>query len=571
MTAGARTLTTGAIPIVGHRPGGGRLVAIGAGVVTLVCLLALVGPEFVRGTLVDGAPFESPSVAHPLGTDDLGQDLVVLLLAGGRTSLAVALAAAVIATVLGATVGLGAALAGGRVDRLLARTLDMVLAMPFLPLVIVVGAFLGQGPVGAALIIGFAWSAHTGRIVRSQALEARSRPHVEQVRAMGASLGWVARRHLLPIVTPLLVPQFVRAAGAALIAEASLTFLGLGDPTVPSWGTTIAFGQARGALLTGAWLWWIVPPGACIALVVCALAVLGSGLEERSQPRIARWDPATTTSPVAGGARPTGHAGALLEATDVNVAYTTDEGVPVEVVHSVDLAVDAGQTLGIVGDSGSGKSTLAMSLVGLGTGRLLAGGIRFEGRELVALRGDELRALRGGRIGIVPQDAMQGLDPVQPVERQVAEVVLVHGSVDRGEALRRARAMLERVGIDAHRHRAYPHQLSGGMRQRVVIAMALVNGPVLLIADEPTTGLDVVVQQDIADLLDGLRAERGLAMVLVSHDLPTIARLAHRVMVMEDGRVVESGPMSEVLGCPRHAATRRLMAAAAPDADEVAP
>jgi peptide/nickel transport system permease protein len=542
MTARAGLLATRPIASRWIRGRDTRLTAIGAGVVVAMSLLALLGPELTRRTLLDGPPFEPPSFMHPLGTDDLGQDLLGQLFLGGRTSLAVALAAAVVATAMGACLGLFAGLGGGRTDQALARGFDIVLALPFLPLVIVVGAFLGQGPVGVALIIGVAWSAHTARIVRSQALEARSRPHVEHIIAMGASMSWVARRHLLPIVTPLLVPQFVRAAGAALIAEASITFLGLGDPTVPSWGSTIAFGQARGALFTGAWLWWIVPPGACIALVVSALAVLGFGLEEGSQPRIRSWGTVGPRAPRPARTQPVGPGGALLVATGLRVGYATgsDRRGQLEVVRSVDLAVRAGEVLGIVGASGSGKSTLAMGLVGLGGGRVLGGMVRFEGRDLASLRADELSALRGARIGVVPQDAMQGLDPVQPVDRQVAEVVRAHRAADRAEALRLAHEVLRRVGIDPDRAGAYPHQLSGGMRQRVVIAMALVNDPVLLIADEPTTGLDVVTQRDIVDLLAGLRHERGLTMVVVSHDLPTIARLADRVLVMADGREVAS-------------------------------
>ena len=538
---------------------------IGGGILVAMCLTALVGPELARGLVSDGLPFQAPSAAHLLGTDDLGHDLLSLLVTGGRSSLAVALAAALIATLLGGALGLVAGLAGGRVDTGIARILDVVLALPFLPLVIVVGAFLGRGMAGEALIIGVAWSAHTGRIVRAQVLEARSRSHVEMARAMGAPLGWVARRHLLPIVTPLLVPQFVRAAGAALIAEASIAFLGLGDPTIPSWGGTIAFGQARGALMTGAWVWWIVPPGACIALVVSALAMLGFGLEERLQPRIARWDTGEPRHERVEPSAPTASTGAVLEVSGLRVSYPgTDDGADGSVVRSVDLSITPGQTVGIVGESGCGKSTSINALVGLGTARIRAGVVRFEGRDLLGLRPDELRSLRGGRIGIVPQDAMQGLDPVQPVVDQVAEVVRAHASVDRSEALRRAESMLARVGIPNDRSRAYPHELSGGMRQRVVIAMALVNDPVLLIADEPTTGLDVVVQLGIVDLLAELLDERGMAMLIVTHDLPTVARLADRVLVMSEGRVVEDGDVGRVLGAPRHAVTQRLIAAMPP-------
>ncbi|OGO54025.1 MAG: hypothetical protein A2V85_12370 [Chloroflexi bacterium RBG_16_72_14] len=535
-----------------------------------MCLLALAGPVLVGGVLTDGAPFGSPSLAHPLGTDDLGRDMVGLLLVGGRTSLAIALVAATIATVAGGALGLTAGLLAGRADMVIARGLDIVLALPFLPLVLVVGAFLGPGPVGEALVIGLAWSAHTGRVIRSQTLEARSRPHVQAARAMGAPMAWLARRHLLPIVTPLLVPQFVRAAGAALIAEASLTFLGLGDPTIPSWGGTIAFGQARGALLSGAWTWWIVPPGLCIALVVTALAVTGFGLEERVQPRIAHWtddgqgrSPTPATASMSeSAASPASAATPLLAVTGLAIEYATDRG-PVRAVRRADFSVGEGEVVGIVGDSGSGKSTLAMALVRLtsSAARTTAGSIRFADRDLRTLGADELRRLRGDRIGLVPQNAMQGLDPVIDVQAQVVEVIRAHRTIDARAAGERASAMLRRVGIDDARHHAYPHELSGGMRQRVVIAMALVNDPALLIADEPTTGLDVIVQHEIADLLAELREGTRMSMVIVSHDLPTVVRLADRILVMSDGAIVEAGSVNRVIGAPEHPATARLVRA----------
>jgi peptide/nickel transport system ATP-binding protein/peptide/nickel transport system permease protein len=565
--------------------GGGRVVVAGAAAVGGILLLVLLGPLLVGGVLADGVPFGHPGFAHPLGTDDLGRDLLGQLLLGGRTSLAVALSAAALATLAGTAPGLAAGMLAGRADAVIARGFDIVLAMPFLPLVIVIGAFIGPGPVGEAVVIGLAWSAHTGRIVRSQALEARSRPHIEASLAMGASLPWVARRHLLPIVAPLLVPQFVRAAGAALIAEASLTFLGLGDPTVPSWGGTIAFGQARGALLTGAWVWWIVPPGVCIALFVTALAVLGFGLEERAQPRIARWTrsaapenafpstagdvPASDPEPTALSAStatargPATLAGrSIIEVADLSIEYATPRG-PVRAVRSVSFEVARGEVVGIVGDSGSGKSTVVMALLGLSSSaaRTTGGRILIDHRDLRSLGPDDLRALRGDRVGLVPQYAMQGLDPVMNVHAQVVEVIRAHRQVGRVEAGRRASDMLRRVGIGDDRARAYPHELSGGMRQRVVIAIALANDPALLIADEPTTGLDLIVQREIADLLADLRTGSEMSMIIVSHDMSPIVRLADRVLVMAAGSIVEAGPVSRVIGAPDHPATGRLIAA----------
>jgi ABC-type glutathione transport system ATPase component len=248
--------------------------------------------------------------------------------------------------------------------------------------------------------------------------------------------------------------------------------------------------------------------------------------------------------------------------SELTVEYASPR-CSIRAARSVTFTVAPGEAVGIVGDSGSGKSTVAMALLGLGSpaARTVAGSVRFDGRDLRTLGPEELRALRGDRIGLVPQDAMHGLDPVMDVHAQVVEVIRAHRPIDQREASRRAGAMLGRVGIADGRQHAYPHELSGGMRQRVVIAMALVNDPVLLVADEPTTGLDEIVRHEITDLLAGLRASYGMAMVIVSHDLPTVMRLADRILVMAGGAIVEAGPTGRVVRAPAHPATVGLVAA----------
>ncbi|MDF2991992.1 MAG: ATPase component of various ABC-type transport system, containing duplicated ATPase [Microbacterium sp.] len=255
----------------------------------------------------------------------------------------------------------------------------------------------------------------------------------------------------------------------------------------------------------------------------------------------------------------------LLEIDGLAVAYRTSRG-DIDAVREVTLAVDAGETVAIVGESGSGKSTTVHAIIRLlpSAARIRAGAVRFDGADLVAASDRQLRSVRGRRIGFVPQDPTVSLNPVVRIGDQVAEVLRAHGLADRRTAAVRAVEALERAGLPdaAVRARQYPHELSGGMRQRVLIAIAIIGDPALIIADEPTSALDVTVQRQILDHLDVLKRERGASLLLITHDLGVAADRADRIVVMTDGRIVEEGTPAEVLGSPRHPYTRRLIAAA---------
>jgi peptide/nickel transport system ATP-binding protein/oligopeptide transport system ATP-binding protein len=236
------------------------------------------------------------------------------------------------------------------------------------------------------------------------------------------------------------------------------------------------------------------------------------------------------------------------------------------VLSDVSFELAAGETLGIVGESGSGKTATALALIGLLPPplRVTGGRVLFEGRNLLRLAGEELRSVRGGGIGFVFQEPMSALSPVFTVGDQVAEALVVHGRARWTEARRRAVSLLEAVRIPdaAARARDYPHQLSGGLRQRAMIAIALACDPALLVADEPTTALDATVQAEVLDLLDELRARRGLGLLLVTHDLGVVASRAHGVAVMYAGRIVEQAPVAELFAAPRHPYTQALLATA---------
>ncbi len=253
----------------------------------------------------------------------------------------------------------------------------------------------------------------------------------------------------------------------------------------------------------------------------------------------------------------------LLEVRGLNTVYRTTEG-RIRAVDGVDLTVGRGEVLGVVGESGSGKTTLVTSLMRLikPPGRILKGGeMLLDGEDLFRLPRSEMPARRGRDLALIPQSAMHALNPVIPVDKQVAEAITAHGKAGRKAALRTARERLVEVGIPPERHSAYPHELSGGMRQRCVIAMAIANKPKLVIADEPVSGLDVVAQARILRLISDLKESRSLSMILVSHDLPTVARVCDRIAVMYAGRIIETGEARTVFEKPLHPYTRALVEA----------
>ena len=538
---------------------GAALLAIIGGLAVLAPMLAPYDPWLHVTT-----PFAAPSMAHPLGANDVGQDLLSELLYGARISLLIGVLAAVIATVVGTTVGVVAGFFRGITDAVLMRLVDVLLALPFLPLVIVVGVYAGPGLVTEIIVIGALIWARTAREIRSQVLSLREHSHVAAARAMGARAGYLLTRHVVPAVAPLVIPQLVRAANVAILADASLSFLGLGDPTVKSWGMTLYYANARSAFLTDAWLWWVLPPGICVTAVVLGFALVGYALEERARPRLRTAGRGQAVLPPGGHERSPdpGDVGVDLPllVDNLTVEYATADGTR-RVVDGVGFSIQRGDALGIVGESGSGKTTLVMTVLGLlrPPARITSGRVLLAGEDLATLRAADLQRLRGKTVTLIPQGAMNALNPVMTVGAQIAEAITAHRSIDRHALRARVGELLTVVGIPPGRAAAYPHEFSGGMRQRVVIAMALANDPELIVADEPTTGLDLIVQAEILALLAELRVRRGLSLLLISHDLPVVLQIVDRLAVMYRGQIVEQGDARTIAAKPSHACTRRLL------------
>lgn len=549
------------------RSPGQVLGPLGAAMLLGLVLVALLAPVIAGQDPLStaAAPNQRPSAAHLLGTNDVGQDLFAQVLYGARISLAIGVLAAVFAVGVGLLVALAASYFRGTTETVLMRLVDLTLAFPFIPLVLVLAAFFGRGLLITALVIGAVIWAQPARVLRSQVLKIIQFEHVQAARTMGASAARVLGRHVLPRTAPIAAAQFVRAANVAIMLEASLSFLGLGDPNRISWGSMLYFANVRNAILTDSWKWWIVPPGVALTFAILGFAFVGYSLEEWGDRRLTggtgrtvrkrglRVAASADRSAAAAVVRPD----KVLDVCDLRVVYQTSAG-PVRAVDGVSFSVGRGRVAGLVGESGCGKTTLAMTLLGLvpQPGVIVGGTALVDGHDLAAL-GPRAARLRGRVVSLVPQSAMNALNPAYSVRRQVIEAARLTRDLDGAQV--RTGELLDMVGLPTAKHDAYPHELSGGMRQRVVIAMALANQPSLVVADEPLTGLDVLTQARIVRLLLDLQKELGLALLLVSHDLPLVGRVVDQLVVMYAGRIVEDGPAADVVRDPRHPYTRLLL------------
>lgn len=507
------------------------------------------------------APYQPPGAGHLLGTDSSGRDLLALFFRSAATSLTLGVGAALAATLLGAMVGCVAGYRRSPAGHLLMRLTDMVLLLPTLPLVIVLAAFLGPGVENLFLVIALTTWPATARVIHARVIAIREQPYIINTRGMGAGTFYLMHAHILPNCADLLLAKAALAVAGAMLAEAGISFLGLGDVLNPSWGSMLQAAFAGSALLSGAW-WWIMPPLGGICLSVMLFYILGHRLARRlplsGPPGVtppARHRP-RTDRPGTGTAQPP-----LLDVRQLTISFPDPAAEHRPVVDQLDLVVRAGEKVAVVGATGSGKSMLLLSLLGLlPADARIAGGIFIDGEDLAAMTPGRLCRHRGVTAAYVPQGSGDALNPVIAVRHQVAERPRMHQGLGTGEAHRLAAARLIQVGlVDAARHRrTYPHHLSGGMRQRVLLAMALAGQPRLLLADEPTKGLDPDARDAMVRLFKALETE---TLLVVTHDLVLAESLGARVMVMLAGMVVESAPAHRFFSGPLHPYAQALVAA----------
>ncbi|EIE99202.1 dipeptide/oligopeptide/nickel ABC transporter permease/ATP-binding protein [Saccharomonospora glauca] len=553
---------------------------------TGITALAVFGPLLAPDPLATGVPAQPPSAEHWFGTDRAGRDVFARVVAGARYSLVIGLGATVVAVVVGSILGGIAATSHKVVNETVMRVLDVVMAFPGIALAAVLIAVFGPGIPVLIIAIALVYVPSLTRVVRANVLAQYGEDYVAAEKVIGAKRSFILIKHVaVNCAAPVVVFATVLVADA-IIYEASLSFIGAGiqDP-LPSWGNVLSYG--RQILLSGGW-WATFFPGVAILLTVLALNVLSEGLTDA-------WSTPKTTAPRSEGAGKDDKPGTVVEASPTESAGTDDveralarlattvgertASLPpvapetptllsvrdlrirfperhgdVAVVDGVSFDVKVGETLGLVGESGCGKSLTSLALMGLLPRRAqVSGSIVYDGKDLLSLSPAQRRALAGPELAMVYQDAMSSLNPSVLVGTQLRQLTRRGGT-------RTPEELLELVGLSPERClKSYPHELSGGQRQRVLIAMALSRSPRLLIADEPTTALDVTVQAQVVELLAELRDELGFAMVLVSHDLALIGEMVHRVAVMYAGQLAEVATVDNLFAGPRHHYARGLL------------
>lgn len=537
-------------------------------VLAIIVLVAIVSPWLapMDPTATDVAKvFGDPDAEHLLGTDSAGRDVLSRLIVATAYSLAGGLLVALVAIVIGVTSGLIAGYFGGWMDAVSSWITALTMSLPGMVVLLAARAALGPSMWLSMAIFGAIISPTYFRVVYNSVRAVRGELFIDAARASGLTTTAIIGRHVLTAVRAPIVLLTAGMIAGGIGMMAALDFLGLGSATTPTWGQMLSEGfyhLTRAPLLV---LW----PALALGITMIALVLLGTAVRDElegsasARPRArAPWFAERAAEPAIAHTEPS-DAESVLEIEHLAVAYPAGGGWAT-VVHDADLTVRRGEVHGLIGESGSGKSQTAFAVLGLlaAGGRVVSGSIRFGGRDLTTLDARAMNALRGSRIAYVPQEPMSNLDPAFTVGDQFTDPLRVVHGMSKHEAKAKALELFELVGIpDPERtFRAYPHQLSGGMAQRVLIAAAVSTEPELLIADEPTTALDVTVQAEVLDLLRDLRERVGMSVLIVTHSFGVVADICDHVSVMRDGAIVEQGPCRDVFADPRHEYTRRLFA-----------
>jgi peptide/nickel transport system permease protein len=551
----------------------------------LVLTLAVVAPIIwgdAASTIDTGRMLAGPSPEAWAGTDNLGRDILARVLVATRLSVILALSATTVAVSVGLALGVAPTLVGPRVGRLFTGGVNILVAFPGLLLALFFAVIFGVGAIGAVLAIGLAGAPAFARLCQTLVASVGQREYVTAARIAGVGRGRVLTRHVLPNIGEPLVVNATIGAGGALLAFAGLSFLGLGvQAPAYDWGRLLQEG------LTGI---YVQPMGALapgLAIVIAGLAfnlfgetiakgfgvaISDVGLSPRSAiaaPAPAMVEPGRDRRPGDGAAARPGGQAPVLDVRDLSVTLPTERGT-IRPVRGVSLRIGRGEAVGVVGESGSGKSLTALAIARLieEPGRVEATRLELSGTDLLGGKERTHRHLLGTALAMVFQDPGSSFNPTRRVGGQLAEVGTWHLGLDRRQARARAVDRLRVVHIPAAERRAgqYPHEFSGGMRQRAMIGMGLMGSPALIIADEPTTALDVTIQKQVLQLLLSIRETDGVAILLISHDVAVVRQVCDRVLVMYAGKVVEDLSAGDLERSARHPYTRALVAAV-PDMD----
>lgn len=561
-----------------------RLFKNPLGIIAIIILLGMA----VLAVFADAlAPFDenfanisktlaAPDPVNILGTDSSGRDVWSRLLFGAQLTLLSALLCAAVAIAIGLPAGLVAGYYAGKFEAVSNWIVSILMSLPGLIVLLTIRAAFGPSVWIAMIAFGVLISPSYFRLTRTAVQSVRNELYVDAARVSGLSDLRIITRHIFSVVRAPIIIQTAAIAGVAIAIQSGLEFLGLGDPAKATWGVMLSEGF-KNVYLTPTLLFW---PAFAMALTIGALVLLGNAirdaLEDGEKIKHRKKAVTTDTTPAPVTARQSGHAVAvesgtehhLVKVTNLGVGYPQADGSVKKVVDDVSFHVDRGEIVGIVGESGSGKSQTAFSILGLlpDNARIVGGSIQFDGSYTVApgddrVNQDRLAKLRGKRISYIPQEPMSNLDPAFSIGYQLVTPMVRVLGISKAEATARALKLLADVGIANPRRTfdAYPHEVSGGMAQRVLIAGAISCEPDLVIADEPTTALDVTVQAEVLDLIRDLQRRLGVGVILVTHNFGVVADLCDRVVVMQNGRLVEEGPVRGILRNPQETYTRTLL------------
>ncbi|WP_205814076.1 dipeptide/oligopeptide/nickel ABC transporter permease/ATP-binding protein [Microbacterium sp. K24] len=550
------------------------LGATALALLALVVVTAIVGP-LLWGDQADvtdtGDLLAGPSAEHLIGTDNLGRDLLLRTVVATRLSIVLAMLATLVAVGAGLILGVLPLLLGRVLGRAVTWLTGIAVAFPGLLLALFFAAIFGSTATAAVFALGLAGAPSFARLCQNLIAGIEARDFVSAARVGGIGRFRVLFRHVLPNIGEPLIVNATIGAGGALLAFAGLSFLGLGvQPPEYDWGRLMMDGL-RGIYSNPL---AALAPGLAVVIAGLAFNLTGEsaarslGLSDdvllSAPARVRRLRRTRVRSDAAATAAQPSEGAPVLEVEDLRVDFESTKGGVVHAVRGIDLTVHAGEIVGIVGESGSGKSMTALAVAQLVTspGRVEASVLRFLGVDLQTAGKARLRRLLGTSMAMVFQDPMSSFNPTMRMGAQLAEVATEHAGLSRRDALARAADRLAAVRITApkRRVRQYPYEFSGGMRQRAMIGMGLMVSPRLIIADEPTTALDVTVQSQVLDLLRAIRDEDGASILFISHDISVVAELCDRVLVMRSGEIVEELSASD-LSSAQHPYTRALLAA----------
>jgi ABC-type dipeptide/oligopeptide/nickel transport system ATPase component/ABC-type dipeptide/oligopeptide/nickel transport system permease subunit len=523
--------------------------------------LAPFDQNLTRVELTNTPPFTTD---YLLGGDAAGRDILSRLMWATRGTLLACVVVLVVSLLVGVTSGLIAGFYGGRFASIANWISDAVMALPGTVLLIALYVVIGPSIVVAMAVFGLLIAPSYFRLVRGVVTAVRKELYVDAARVAGLSDARIIFRHVLGAVRAPIIIQSSFVLGAGIGIQAALEFLGLGNPREASWGSMLQQAFANLYIASSNVIW----PAVLISMTILAFVLLGNALRDvlqvtSQQTALSRRQRERLTLSVSPGVpvadQPTTH---LLSVRGLRVGYPTSGTTLTEVVRGVDIRVKRGEIHGLVGESGSGKSQTAFAILGIlpREAIVVGGSVVFDGGNLLGSAG-AMKAARGQRIAYVPQEPMSNLDPTLTIGQQLLQGLRSVRKISRRDAKGELLALLGRVGIKdpASVFRMYPHEISGGMAQRVLITGAIAGNPDLIIADEPTTALDVTVQADVLELLRELRDERGLGMILVTHNLGVVADICDTVSVMRGGEIVESNDVRSLFASPQHPYTKELL------------